>query len=186
MHRYDRDAATATGRVHCEDFAQILGIQPKAKYQGDYLSVTAVMMLKPSLGETAVHTLLRRILVNDLMGNPDMHLKNIGLRYADGRTPDLPPAYDMVAYSAYPGAPRGRALHLTASEPSKRHAHLKLTPAVVRHFCGRLAIPEKPALRRCAEMAFDTWPALIRQAEITDMMKARILRHMHSIKPGKR
>ncbi|WP_370680311.1 type II toxin-antitoxin system HipA family toxin [Comamonas sp. GB3 AK4-5] len=185
VYRYDRDAPTATGRVHCEDFAQILGVQPEAKYTRDYLSIAAVMMLKPTLGEAAVHELLRRILVNDLMGNPDMHLKNMGLRYADGRTPDLPPAYDLVAYAAYGVLQSGRALQLIAPEAGKKYEHQRLTPAVVRSFCARLGIPEKPAqtaLRRCAHRAFETWPALVAQAGITDKMKERMVQRLDSFK----
>lgn len=179
VFRYDRDAATATGRVHCEDFAQVLGVQPEAKYTRDYLTVAGVLQEYPSLGEPAVHELLRRILVNDLLGNPDMHLKNIGLRYPDGRTPELPPAYDIVAYAAYGILGHGRALHLVPPVPGGEASTPKarLSPAVVRDFCARLGIPEKPAwtaLRHCAQKAFDTWPQMIATADITDKMKERL------------
>lgn len=183
VHRYDRDADTPTGRVHCEDFAQILGVQPEDKYTQDYLTVAGVMMAVPSLGEPAVHELLRRILVNDMMGNPDMHLKNIGLRYPDGRTPELPPAYDLVAYGAYSIRPRGRALYLMPGD--KRDPEARLTPVIVREFCSRLGLPEKPAwtaLRRCAEKALATWPALIAAAAITDQMKALLLERLEAFK----
>lgn len=36
------------------------------------------------------------------MGDLDAHLKNWTLRYPDGRTPRLSPAYDLVAVAAYP------------------------------------------------------------------------------------
>lgn len=204
VYRYDRDADTPTRRIHCEDFAQILGVQPEDKYTQDYLTVAAVMMTVPSLGEPAVHELLRRILVSDLMGNPDMHLKNIGLRYTDPRAPDLPPAYDLVAYAAYPIGIHGRALSLmpaaasqTALRPASSRAAVRspadrkspLHPVVVRDFCARLGVPEKPAwtaLRRCAQRAFDTWPALIRQADITDRMKERLLARLDSFTPAAR
>jgi len=97
--RYDREPGR---RIHCEDFAQVLGAMPEQKYQAaSYLDVAAVLMAFPSLGEPAVHELLRRMAVNEMLGNPDMHLKNIGLIYADGHTPQLAPAYDIVAYAAY-------------------------------------------------------------------------------------
>jgi serine/threonine-protein kinase HipA len=192
VYRYDRDVGTFAGRVHCEDFAQILGVQPEQKYAGDYLTVAGVMMATPSLGEPAVHELLRRILVSDLMGNPDMHLKNIGLRYPDGRTADLPPAYDLVAYSAYGIVKKGRALRLLpdavadATEPAKPGA--TFTPAVVRDFCARLGLPEKPAwaaLRRCAGLAFETWPELVSQSTISERMKQRLLARLESFRPRK-
>lgn len=182
VFRYDRDAATPTGRVHCEDFAQVLDVPPEAKYTQDYLTLAGVMMAEPSLGEPAVHELLRRILVNEMLHNADMHLKNIGLRYLDGRTPDLPPAYDIVGYGAYAIAKAGRALHLVPPPPRGVKPHIDpmapLSPVVVRDFCARLGLPEKPAwtaLRHCGEKAHDTWPALINAADMTDKMKARLL-----------
>lgn len=117
--RYDR----APGRrIHCEDFAQVLGAMPEQKYQAaSYLDVAAVMMAFPSLGEPAVHELLRRMAVNEMLGNPDMHLKNLGLIYRDGNTPELAPAYDIVAYAAYHPC-HGHALRLMPAGMEPRRA----------------------------------------------------------------
>ncbi|MFD2454487.1 type II toxin-antitoxin system HipA family toxin [Ideonella paludis] len=178
VYRYDRDAQTPTGRVHCEDFAQILGVQPEDKYTSDYLTVAAVMMRVPSLGEAAVHELLRRILVNDLLGNPDMHLKNIGVRYTHPTEPDLPPAYDIVAYSAYGVQPYARALRLFPEQTTDQG---RLDLAIVREFCTRLGIPEKPAwssLKRCTDKARALWPAMIEKAAISERMKSLLLAHL--------
>jgi len=190
VYRYDRDAATPSGRVHCEDFAQVLGVQPEAKYSGDYLTVAGVMMALPSLGESAVHELLRRILVNEWLGNPDMHLKNIGLRYPDGLTAELPPAYDIVGYAAYGIVQKGRGLRLVPpARPGNKETPdplAPLSPAVVRDFCTRLGLPEKPAwtaLRRCAAKALATWPDLIAQADITAVMKQRLLDRLAARNP---
>lgn len=187
VYRYDRDVDTPTGRMHCEDFAQILNVQPEHKYTLDYLTIAGVMMAIPSLGEPAVHELLRRILVSDLMGNPDMHLKNVGLRYPDGRTAELPPAYDVVAYGAYGIVKKGRALRLapraTAGAAAQADPTAPLTPVVVRDFCARLGLPEKPAwtaLRHCAAKAFDTWPALIKESAISEKMKHRLLTRLEN------
>src|SRR5207253_7277793 len=96
--RFDRAPGV---RFHVEDFAQIMDVQPEDKYTLSYLDIAAVMLNELSLGEPAVHELLRRMAVNELLGNPDMHLKNLGVIYNDGKTPTLSPAYDIVAYSAY-------------------------------------------------------------------------------------
>jgi len=191
VRRYDRDQP---GRVHCEDFCQVLGVWPEDKYaKGDYTQVGAVLL--QFFGEPGVHELLRRLLVNELLGNSDMHLKNIGLRYPDGHTAELPGAYDIVAYAAY--APhRGHALPLLprqpgdASKPRGRAdaAHTAtaqdlLTPVALRKFCALLNIPEKPAqaaLRRCAQAAVDTWPRLVAQSGITPQMKANLLKHFEA------
>lgn len=186
VQRYDRDAPVRhpgdTGRVHAEDFAQILGVMPENKCSGSYLEVAAVMLSQPSLGEAAVHELLKRIFVNELLGNPDMHLKNIGVWYPDGRTPELPPAYDIVGYAVYSGVKGRGGLHLfPADDPV--HAPLNqmgMGPAVLRAFCARLDLVEKPAaaaLQRCARLAVQHWPELIDGSAITPTMKTRLKAH---------
>jgi len=205
VRRFDRDVDKALGgRVHCEDFAQVLSVMPEEKYTGgSYLSVAAALMALPSLGEPAVHELLRRLAVNELLGNPDMHLKNIGLIYPDGVTPALSPAYDIVGYSAFSKS-TGHALRILPVEfdaelrsAAARRATVatvstvasaagqkpRLGPYVLRLFCERLGIPEKPAtaaLRRCVAAAARTWPALVAQSLLSAPQKARLLAHFQS------
>lgn len=54
---------------------EVFGIMPEDKYSAEtsYLSVAAVMLSRPSWGEATVYELLRRIIVNEMLGNPDMH-----------------------------------------------------------------------------------------------------------------
>jgi serine/threonine-protein kinase HipA len=154
------------------------------------LDVAAVLMSFPGLGEAAVHELLRRLVVNELLGNPDMHLKNIGLIYPDGVAPALSPAYDVVAYAAF-GKTSGHALQLLPhallprSErpaPGAPRARQALSPALLRAFCEALGIPERPAasaLREAVRRAVAQWPALIEAAGITPLQKQRLLAHFH-------
>ncbi|APW38313.1 phosphatidylinositol kinase [Rhodoferax koreense] len=189
--RFDR---TPTGRIHCEDFAQVLSVMPEEKYSGSYLAVAAAMMALPSLGEPAVHELLRRLAVNEMLGNPDMHLKNIGLIYPDGVTPAVSPAYDIVGYSAFSKI-SGHALRILPAEfdaelqsaAARRSAPApaadgkpRLGPYVLRIFCDKLGIPEKPAtaaVRHCVAAAARDWPALIAQSLLSEAQKARLLAH---------
>lgn len=194
--RFDR----APGRrIHCEDFAQVLSVMPEEKYAGgSYLSVAAAMMALPSLGEPAVHELLRRLAVNELLGNPDMHLKNIGLIYRDGKTPAVSPAYDIVGYSAFSKS-TGHALRILPAEfdgpvqsamarraagaPTPADSKPRLGPYVLRIFCEKLGIPEKPAtamLRRCVALAVKQWPALVARSLISEAQKARLLAHFEA------
>jgi len=189
--RYDRSNGD---RIHSEDFAQVLNVMPEQKYIGaSYLDVAFVMMDFPSLGEAAVHELLRRLVVNEMLGNPDMHLKNIGLWYPDGVTPELPPAYDIVAYAAY-NKRSGHAMHILpptgVTKPRKSVAAAQrgeaakpgLTPGVVRQFCSLLGIPEKPAttaIRQCVTVAFERWPAMIANSLLTDQQKGKLLAHFN-------
>jgi serine/threonine-protein kinase HipA len=190
--RYDR---TPHGRIHCEDFAQVLGIPPEQKYLGaSYLDIASVMMAFPSLGEPAVHELLRRIVVNELLGNPDMHLKNIGVWYPDGHTPEMPPAYDIVAYAAYHRR-IGHALHILPAAGLEKPmmsvddarqgkaAKPSIGPNVLRQFCAQLRIPEKPAaavIRQSVADAVRTWPATIQASPLTSAQKERLMAHFTS------
>jgi serine/threonine-protein kinase HipA len=211
--RYDR---TPSGRIHCEDFAQVLGEMPEDKYGGrptlggrsheeissagssstsqrstlhTYQSVAAVLLAFDTMGEPAVHELLRRLVVNEMLGNPDMHLKNMGLRYADGRTPQLAPAYDIVAYAAYNGN-RGHGLALLPPESLPRSLATQsggprqsLSPAMLRAFCGGLGLPEKPAsaaIKASVKAAYEHWPGMIEASGLTRSQKARLLQHFHA------
>lgn len=201
--RYDR---SPKGRTHCEDFAQALGEAPEDKYGGalkvsapiSYLDVATILLAEPSMGEPAVHELLRRLVVNEMLGNPDMHLKNIGLIYRDGVTPEFPPAYDIVAYSAF-NKNHGHALRIMPDVllPSLRHVPAPgtpgrkqmLSPAVVRAFCAALDIPEKPAataVKQCVAAAVATWPELIRTSGVTPRAKEQLLAQFekHSMVSG--
>lgn len=190
VERFDR----APGRRYqVEDFAQILGVAPEDKYGHSYLEVAAVMLSEPAMGEAAVHELLRRMTVNELLGNPDMHLKNIGVIYRDGKTPSLSPAYDIVGYSAY-HARDGHAMFIVPPAASQPKARIRanaaavpnvgkprLTPATLRAFCGPLGLLEKPAaaaIRKTVSLALAQWPALIAASMLTERQKARLLAHL--------
>ncbi|GAB7546853.1 type II toxin-antitoxin system HipA family toxin [Cupriavidus sp. CuC1] len=184
--RFDRAPGA---RFHVEDFAQIMDVQPEDKYTLSYLDIAAVMLNELSLGEPAVHELLRRMTVNELLGNPDMHLKNLGVIYRDGKTPSLSPAYDIVAYSAYQrrtghallivppdlaGQPKGKARPAQEGKTAKP----SLTPSTVREFCAHLGLVEKPAaaaIQRTVLAAVRDWPDMIAQSQLTDTQKANLL-----------
>ena len=185
--RYDRRPGH---RIHCEDFAQILGAMPEEKYRAaTYLDVAAVMLAFESMGESAVHELLRRMVVNEMLGNPDMHLKNLGVVYRDGATPQLAPAYDIVGYAAYYPC-QGHALHIMPPDMLPRAragqpggAKPGLSPAILRAFCAGLGIPEKPAARAladCVKAAHARWPDLIAHAQLTPRQRQNLLDHFLS------
>ncbi|MGI4777252.1 MAG: HipA domain-containing protein [Janthinobacterium lividum] len=108
----------------------------------------------PSLGEPALMELVRRPMVNDLLGNPCAHLKNFGVPYADGIAPRLAPVYDIVAFDAMQGAD-GHALPLVPAPPHPQDAASPkraprppfFTPISVRAFCHGTGLNE-PLMRR--------------------------------------
>ena len=97
-------AGSAT-RVHIEDFAQVFGVYPENKYKkASYGSIARVLWLEA--GEEAITEYTRRLAFNALIGNADAHLKNWSLIYPNRRTPQLAPAYDLVATIPYLPADR--------------------------------------------------------------------------------
>lgn len=179
VDRFDR---TPAGRVMCEDFAQVLSVPPEQKYSRSYAEIAAVLLNLPACGEPAVHELLRRLTVNELIGNADAHLKNLGLIYRDGRTAELSPAYDVVALCLY-GAQSGHALRLLppeiATDAEARES--LLSPRTVRDFCRALNINPGPAsavVRQTVLTAAKVWPALIRAAGITPRQQALLLQRV--------
>ncbi len=98
IQRFDRHADGE--RVHMEDFAQVLGVYPEAKYdKASYRLIARILWVET--GEAGVTEFIRRLVFNALIGNADMHLKNWSLLYRDGITPTLAPAYDFVSTLAY-------------------------------------------------------------------------------------
>lgn len=179
VRRFDR---AGTRHIHCEDFAQILGVPPADKYQhslASYATVLSILVQTPGLGIEAAHEMLRRIVVNDMLGNFDGHLKNYGLLYADGGTPELSPAYDVVAYAAYLTG-RGHALRFTPD--SAKHA--RVTPQVIRQLCNAVpGLPEPKVLaivRETVRKAVNAWPQMIQDSALLGEQKDRLLKHFES------
>jgi len=176
IHRFDRDAATPTGRLHMEDFAQITGTPAAAKYAGTYAALGVVLLERSSKGEDDLFELLRRIKVNELLGNFDAHLKNFSLLYRTPQQAELSPAYDIVAYAAYL-AGRGHAL---AFAPGEKPRQL-LTPAVLRELANIWRIPEpklQMVLVDTVERAMQNWPQLLPTLPLDVAQRQRIEAHL--------
>ena len=179
--RFDREGAR---RIHFEDFAQVLAVDPMHKYSASYLDMALAMQAFPSLGEEAVFELVRRLAVNDLLGNPDAHLKNFGVLYPDGIAPRLAPAYDIVAYAALQGVD-GHALPLLPAAPGgaapKRTA--LFTPTNLRAFCFSAGLHE-PLVRRvigdAARLARSQWPPMIETSSLPAAWKKRLQQRLQA------
>jgi serine/threonine-protein kinase HipA len=93
IERFDR--TPDGGRVHVEDFAQILNVRPTAKYDST-LQTVANIVLRTS-GVEELKKFIHRLAFCAACGNNDAHLKNWCLIYPDKVTPRLAPAYDFVS-----------------------------------------------------------------------------------------
>jgi serine/threonine-protein kinase HipA len=179
VRRFDRDGPK---HIHCEDFAQILGIAPGEKYihpLASYGIMLRILMQTPEMGMEPVLEMVRRIVVNDLLGNFDGHIKNYNVMYPDGRTPVLSPAYDIVAYAAYLGG-RGHALRFYADGPK----HARVTPQVVRQLCNEVPGLQEPkvnsVIRETVRKAFEAWPELIAASALLPEQKERLMAHFEA------
>lgn len=114
VSRYDRNPSHENARIHQEDLAQAVGLNttdPNRKFQWGArmpsLAQAAHVLLLD--GGNPDH-LLRLVTFSLLVGNTDMHAKNISfLRYADARVA-LSPAYDISMHLHHPRDNRRLAL----------------------------------------------------------------------------
>lgn len=99
IERFDRSPDAPEGRIHQEDFSQVLGASGDEKYQrfGGRVSLARVARVFVDLGDTgSAERLLRMTVLAVAIGNLDMHAKNIGLLHLPDATATLAPAYDVV------------------------------------------------------------------------------------------
>ena len=142
IQRFDRAPGV---RIHAEDFNQIANLAPEKKYDA-----------KPShwLAQVAqalcpledVEELVRRLVFGVCIGNNDMHLKNWGIVYANGRDARLAPIYDYVCTRAY--YPAG-TLALTIGE---ERAFESIDAAALSRFARRAELSERRTLIVAAEV----------------------------------
>jgi serine/threonine-protein kinase HipA len=97
VKRFDRDCNRTA--IHMEDFAQVRGIWPSAKYHSSFETVASICYR--GRDREALMEFTRRLVFNVLIGNGDAHLKNWTLLYADQMKPTLSPVYDLVSTVPY-------------------------------------------------------------------------------------
>jgi len=93
IRRFDRTGRK--GKLHVEDFAQLLGETRDTKYDSSLEKVASVLDEHCSFPALEKPKLARRLLFCFLTGNEDMHLKNFSLQVSGGKV-TLSPAYDLL------------------------------------------------------------------------------------------
>lgn len=97
IKRFDR---VPEGRLHFEEFNQLLGRSSRTKYDGAHKDMADFILGTDGCLPTQAYLLYRRILVGLLLGNTDMHLKNFAMFHTSAGL-RLTPSYDQVAASLY-------------------------------------------------------------------------------------
>lgn len=105
IERYDRSEDAPQGRIHQEDFNQILGAAGNQKYQkyGGRVSLARVARVFSAAGDNdSLRRLFKLTVLSVALGNLDMHTKNISLLHRPDGSMTLSPAYDVVPQSHQP------------------------------------------------------------------------------------
>lgn len=156
IKRFDR---AGQQRIHMEDFAQVLVKYPEQKYRSaNYRQIGQVLNQYSGNALEDIQQMARRLLVNILLGNGDTHLKNWSLLYADGWTPRLSPAYDIVMTKAYMPHEREYALNLTRGQSKDWYA---ATMADFEGWATKVKVPWRAVRGHLADVmdkARTLWP----------------------------
>ena len=105
IERYDRSPDAPQGRIHQEDFSQVLGAAGIQKYQryGGRVSLERIAKeLSAVGGHGSLDRLFKLVVVSVAVGNLDLHAKNMSLLHRPDGSMTLSPAYDVVPQAHQP------------------------------------------------------------------------------------
>jgi serine/threonine-protein kinase HipA len=105
IERYDRSPDAPQGRLHQEDFNQVLGAAGNQKYQkyGGKVSLERIARVFAATGDRdSLERLFKLVVVSVAVGNLDLHAKNISLLHRPDGSMTLSPAYDVVPQAHLP------------------------------------------------------------------------------------
>ncbi len=105
IERYDRSPDAPQGRIHQEDFNQVLGAAGIQKYQryGGRVSLDRIAKeLSTVGGPGSLDLLFKLVVVSVAVGNLDLHAKNVSLLHRLDGSMTLSPAYDIVPQAHQP------------------------------------------------------------------------------------
>jgi serine/threonine-protein kinase HipA len=103
--RYDRSPDAPQGRIHQEDFNQVLGAGGNQKYQryGGKVSLERIARVFAAAGDhDSLERLFKLVVVSVAVGNLDLHAKNMSLLHPPDGSMTLSPAYDIVPQAHQP------------------------------------------------------------------------------------
>ena len=105
IERYDRSPDAPQGRIHQEDFNQVLGAAGDQKYQkhGGKVSLERIARVFSAVGDRdSLERLFKLVVVSVSVGNLVLHAKNLSLLHLPDGAMTLSPAYDVVPQAHQP------------------------------------------------------------------------------------
>ena len=149
--RYDRSPFEGVvRRLHQEDFCQMLGIDPRRKYEalGGPGVVSSFRLLRElSVSASDALEFIDRLIFNFLVGNGDAHGKNFSVLY-NGGVAELAPMYDVMCTTVYPEVGRRMAMKI-----DDEYAFKWITPGKFVRMAMKIGVSEKVMLREIAKMS---------------------------------
>ena len=98
IERFDR---TLTKKLHQEDACQFLNRYPADKYRLNLKEIADGLIELTTAPQIEILNLLRHYVFSYLIGNGDMHAKNISLQTLEDGTITLTPLYDLICTVIY-------------------------------------------------------------------------------------
>jgi serine/threonine-protein kinase HipA len=178
--RFDR--TDDGGRIHQEDFAQVLNVRPGDKYaERSHISyVQVARVLRQIAGPSAALMFARRIAFDIMCGNGDAHLKNWAVTYPDKISPVMTPVYDVVSTILFPGFPADLALSFVGTRKMQ-----SITAEAFREFAKKAGISVDAAEDVAVDMARtarNTLESVLVGAPLSDDQKRALREHVAAMR----
>jgi serine/threonine-protein kinase HipA len=167
--RFDRaQRGSRLLRLHQEDFVQLLGLPPSAKYDVSWRQCFDLVDRHVASADAARRELIERLFFNLLIGNCDAHGKNFALLFVDG-VATLAPAYDLLCTQAYPSlsdafsmrvGPARRQEELTALAWQELASAARLPVEWIKQRGSELSASVQLALKELGPQILNRNPAL--------------------------
>jgi serine/threonine-protein kinase HipA len=177
VNRFDRVKRNRQmEKLHQEDACQLLGAVPAHKYDLSLRDIADAVAKACTSKMVEVERLLRLVAFSYLIGNCDLHAKNVSVLW-DGVV-RLSPAYDLLSTLPYPFLERRMALKIQGKDDNLRYGDFidfgkryelpeKALLEMIRSLCDHA----EPWLGRLDEIGFDTNQTESLRREIQDRIQ---------------
>jgi serine/threonine-protein kinase HipA len=167
IKRFDR---TAKEKVPMEDFSQLIGASRNTKYDVSFEKASEAIEDHCTYPTIERFKLFQRVILAFLLGNEDLHLKNISLITIGGKV-QLSPVYDFVNSTiANPNAEEEMALSIGGKKKSLSKSDLLKGFAESTLFLPTTKI-EKETVRLLSFIP--AWKAMIDKSFLSDLLKEK-------------
>lgn len=174
IKRFDR--YNKNKKYAVEDFAQLAQKNRETKYDFSMEKMVPLVDTYTTFPMLEKAELLKRILVNFLLGNEDMHLKNYSVITKNAKV-TLAPAYDFINSTiALPDAKEQIALTLNGKK-----SNLKRKDFIDYYAKEKLQLNDTiiEAQLKCIQLALPTWRQLIEASFLSPPLKEKYLSLLH-------